>query len=357
MWSYTIHDTISGDRLMYFPGSQVSGRWGRTPGGGDGSHTFLVRDADWSMGGGTWRQLSEPNATTTVVAWDGVPVYAGLNLVSTYSRNAGTLEVRHVNVRALFRERNTFGVSTFPSGDLMLAGKSLSGLVRGILQRGVYDWGATWRLPLDLPADGSGGESMTVRRWEWARIDDLLVRVEKLGVTIDFDPYYTATGGLRYATKLGYPNLPGSQLEFNATADETPVTNLTWTSDGTKQISGCFYMGKGSELDMVFGEAGFVGGPGIPMRDASRSAKDIADGGKLDRMAMADLVANRSPAQEWSFDLVNDGAWSPSVLRPGTRVRLGVWGDPVIPDGNHDLIVTGVSGDGSDVLKPEVRPA
>lgn len=355
MWTYSLHNTISGQRLTTLSAS--SSRWGRTPGAGDGEHVFQLLDADVPLPRSIARQLAMPNEVALVAAWDGVPLYAGLVLVGEYSRDGGTVTVQHADIRVLFSERLTFGVGAYGQGDLVLTGKSLSGLVRGILQRGVYEWGTTWRIPLDLPADGAGGESLSVKNWEWSTIGELLERVEKLGAIIDFDPYYDGSGNLRWATRVGVSALPGASLEFVVTADETPITGLKTRLDGTQQLSGCFYMGKGTEADMRFGEAGFISGPTIPVRDAARSAKDESDPAKLNRMALTDLQHNRNPANSWTFALVADGTWNPQLLKPGARIRLHHVGDPYLLDGYTDLIVTGVTGNDTHTLIPEVTLA
>lgn len=354
MWSFTLHETITGERLNVV--NVNSGSWGRSPGAGSGSHVVQLRDAGFPVSRSVARQLAEPNKVSLAVAWNGVVLYAGVVIDGLYSRDDATVTVQHVDVRSLMKQRGTFGVTTYPDGDLMLRGKSLSGLVAGIVSRGVYWWGDTWRLPVDLPADTSGGNQMLVNKWEWVTIEELLVRVEKLGAVIDFDPYYDANGWLRWRVRVGTPRLPGTSFEWVATAEETPVSKLTVRHDGAKQITGCFYMGKGTEADMRFGEAGFIGGPRIPVRDATRSAKDESNVAALNQMALTDLQANRSPTVEWAFDLVADGSWSPAGLKPGARITLWSSGDPFILDGSNSLVVTGVSGDMSYVLQPEVMP-
>ncbi len=354
MWGYTIHNTITGKRLASFTST---GTHSRAPGAGSGGHTFKLNDASMPISRIDMKTLQEPNESVLTVSWAGVPVYAGLVMESVYARDAATITVQHIDIRALMQERLTFGVSAYAQGDLTISSKSLSGLVRGILQRGVFEWGSTWRLPIDLPADGAGQQSLRVKNWEWARIEDLLQRVEKLGAVIDFDPYYTAAGDLRFAVRVGTPNLPGASLEWVATAEATPVINLQVTKNGSKQLSGCFYMGKGTEADMRVGEAGFIAGPTIPVRDAARSAKDESDVTKLNSMALADLQKNRRASEQWSFALVADDTWPVEKLKPGARITLHCYGDPVIDDGAHAFIVTGVAVDSStSVITPEVTP-
>lgn len=350
-----MHDTITGERLLDV--HPKSGRWARKPGAGSGDHSFNLRDPRWGLPRAIARSLFEPNIRTLVVAWDGAPVYAGVIHSAEYHRATGDVAVRHVDVRVLFSQRLTFGVGGYSDGDLAVTGKSLSGLVRAILKYGVGAdgrGGPEWGLPLDLPADTSGSHSLDVKRWEWATIENLLSRVEKLGATIDFDPYYAANGALRYVARVGAPRLPGATSEFVVTASKSPVTSLTYKWDGSKQLSGCFYMGMGSEADMKWGEAGYIEGPRMPVRDAARSAKDVDEVAKLTQMAMHDLVQHRAPSEEWSFGVVIDGAVSPLSLRPGGRVTMISDGDDFVPDGAHELVVTGLSGDLSRLIVPEV---
>lgn len=354
MWGYTIHNTISGELVAALAGD---GRHGRAPGAGDGEHTFQLADAVKPLTSGEVQALQEPNATTIAVSWNGVPVYAGLVIDSDYSRDRATLTIQHVDIRTLFQERLTFGVNSYAAGNLSVTGKNMSGLVRGVLQRGIFDWGSTWLLPVDLPADVAGSQEIVVKNWEWARIEDLLQRVEKLGAVIDFDPYFDDSGGLRFRVRVGAPHLPGTSLEWVVTAQDSPVVNLHVRKNGSKQLTGCFYMGKGTEADMRIGEAGFIAGPRIPVRDAARSAKDESDVATLNKMALTDLQGNRTAQTTWSFQLVADQSWDVAAMKPGARITLHMHGDPVISDGAHTFIVTGVSVDSTtSIITPEVTP-
>ncbi|UOQ58092.1 hypothetical protein MUN78_04400 [Leucobacter allii] len=354
MWSYTIHDTITGNRIMSVAPS--SGRWGRTPGGGSGEHVLQLLDAENPMPREWIRNIATPNERCIVVAWAGVPLYAGMILNVRYRRKDGTVRLKHADIRALMAQRLTFGVGGYPVGDFSSSGKTFSGLVRDIIYRAVYHWQEHWRLPIDLPADGTATRSLTSKAWEWATIEDLLQRVEKRGAAVDFDPYYDSEGRLRWATRVGTPTLPGERLEFVVTARDSPVTDLEVELDGTEQLTGVFYMGKGSEADMRYGEAKVSPG-NVPVRDAARSAKDVAEAAALTQMAEKDLAEHSSAAVVWSFDLVADDTWNPALLKPGARIALETRGDPFLADMSRDLVVTGVSGDGSRVLKPEVMPA
>jgi len=352
MWGIQFHDTITGEPLLRAEASE--GAWRRALGRGGGQHTFPVQDR--ALGSSVWRQVTEPNACTLAVLWDGFPVYAGLVTRAVYEFG-GALKVHHSEgFRALMGQRMTFGVGGYVSGDLQVTDRSSSGTVRAILLRALASdrgYPANWQLPLDLPEDGAGGFSALWRRWDFLTIEDLLTQVEGLGNQIDFHPYYDENGWLRFETRLG-PPLPGGQFEWNVTAPQSAVSSLTVTTDGTKQLSGCFYIGKGSEADMLWGEAGFIPGPGGPIRDMARSTKDVDDTTRLTNMAMADLVEHRYPITQYDLT-VDAGSVDVPSLVPGAKVRLESYGDPYLEDGARDLTVVGVSGDMSWTLKPEVQ--
>lgn len=357
MWTFQVHETITGRPLLVVEPSE--GDWRRAMGAGSGRHVIQLRDQESPFPPSVAQQIAEANATTFVVAWSGVPVYAGLIDRAVYSFASGRLTLNHVEgFRALLRERHTFGVSTYGAGNLIVSNRSASGVVHAILQRGIFDWGATWRLPVDLPADTAGGYSFPWYNYEWNRIDDLLDQIEKMGFEIDWRPYFDAAGYLRWETRVGSP-LGGALFEFPVTVDESAVSKLDVTVDGTRQLTGCFYMGKGSEADMRRGEAGFVDGPGIPVRDGALSAKDVENTDVLNQMAMAELVKHRSATTQWDFTLTSD-AKNPidfAALTTGVTLRLPTYGDEFIPDGLNPMRLIGLSGDMTHTVTPEVQTA
>lgn len=362
MWLFSIHNTISGAKLLDVQPS--AGSWRRAlGGGGSGNHTMQLRAAGEGFSPAIARQLSEPNQASLAVHWNDTCLYAGAIINAKYARTTGALTVQHnEGLREILRNRSTFGVGGgYVDGDLIVSNRSASGAVRAILSRGAGgSWGSTWDLPIDLPADGAGSISFTWRRWDFHMIDDLLGQIEKLGYEIDFRPYLTAAGVLRYQTVVA-SKVTAGLLEFNVTAERTPVTGLEVTRDGSKQLSGVFTLGKGSEDKMLRGEAGFVAGPTIPVRDAVRSMKDVSNVDRLNEMSMADLVANRYPSEQWNFSLVaeldDDGAEVLDVagLIPGATMRMLSSGDEYITDGVHDLRLVGLSGDMTRTLTPEVQ--
>lgn len=362
MWGVSIHDTMSGAKLLDIDPSD--GTWRRgLGGGGQGSHTLQLRDQQSDLTPALARQISEPNATTTAVGWDGFCLYAGTNTRAVYSRDTGALSISHnEGPRGLLANRTTFGVGGgYPAGDLVVTDRSAAGAVRAILYRGAGgSWGSTWNLPIDLPADAAGSISFTWRRWDFHMIDDLLGQVEALGYEIDFRPYFTPTKDLRYLTVVS-PRISTLPLEFSITAEQSLVSGLTVTRDGNKQLSGVFTLGKGSEDKMLRGESGFIAGPTIPVRDAVRSRKDVGSTARLADMSTADLEEHRSPTEQWDFSLTaaldehGNELLDMQRLIPGAELTLHTSGDEFIPDGAHAMRLIGIGGDMTRTLKPEVQ--
>lgn len=366
MWRFSIHNTISGAKLLDVQPS--SGSWRRAlGGGGSGSHTLQLRAKGDEVPADVARQLSEPNAASLAVRWDDTCLYAGAVINAKYDRSSGALTIGHnEGIREILRNRTTFGVDAttgigpgYAGGDLIVSARSAPATVRAILRRWLGNGGIA-ELPIDLPADGAGPVSFTWRRWDFHMIDDLLGQVEKLGYEIDFRPYITPAGVLRYQTVVA-PTITAGLLEFTVTAERTPVTDLTVTRDGSKQLTGVFVLGKGTEDKMVKGGAGNQAGPMIPVRDAVRSMKDVADVARLNEMAMADLLAHRYPTEQWDFSLVaevdRDGTELLDVagLIPGATMRMLSSGDEYITDGLHTMRLVGIAGDMTRTLKPEVQ--
>lgn len=362
MWRFSIHNTISGAKLLDINPSD--GSWRRAlGGGGQGQHVLRLRDGEQEITPAVARQLSEPNAASIAVRWDETVLYAGTISRAVYERDTGELTIHHnEGIRELLRNRTTFGVGGgYVDGDLVVTNRAAHSVVRAILYRGAGGtWGASWDLPIDLPADAAGSLSFTWRRWDFHMIDDLLGQVEALGWEIDFRPYLTAGGVLRYETIVG-SRIAAGTLEFVVTAEKTPVTGLAVSRDGSKQLSGVFVLGKGSEDKMLRGEAGFVAGPTIPVRDAVRSRKDVSSAARLDEMAMADLLEHRYPTEQWDFSLqaevdADDAELlDVAALIPGVTLRLISSGDSFIPDGSHSMRMLAIRGDMSRTLKPEVQ--
>lgn len=350
MWRFFIHDTMSGVCLVeVFPSA---GSWTRRLNGqGGGSHTFVLTDVLTGFDRSTWRSLLAPNARTLTVCWGEVPVYAGVVLKSTYNRDSRTVSVDHSEIRTLMKNRLTFGVQDYTSGDLTITAKSGSGAVRAITQRSVQ-WSSDWALPIVHSADGVGQISKTWRWYEVVTIEDCLGEIEKEGWEIDFYPTFDSTRKLSHVVRVGKP-ITGNLIDFNMTAASMPVTDLSVVTDGASQLTGVFVTGNGTGVDIVSGWAGNSGSTGIPIRDAPRSGNSEQSVAALTRIAEAYLADWDLPIEQWSFSLNLHGE-SPLSVRPGEQVKFITRADPWIVDADRVFRVVAISGNMSLSVKPEV---
>ena len=352
VWSFQVHETMTG--LLRLTVEPSEGSWTRRlNGGGQGQHKFVLRGGDLSPA--VARDLFRPNASTLAVLWDGVPVYAGVIVSTTYDRAAGVLTVSHAELRMIWAQRLTFGVSNYVDGDLTVTNRNLSGAARAVIARGMA-WGTIWQLPVDLPADGSGTFSAQWKRYQCLTIEDLLAQLESEGCEIDFRPYLTGAGVLRWQTRIGAPGITSGAFDLPITPDGTAVVDLTVTTDGARQVTGAFFVGNGTEADMLTAFSTGLGALTIPVRDAYRSAKDVTSVTQLTRLAVAEVQANWLPVTQWSFAVTLGDYVSPTSLLPGVVVAMDARGDDWIADGKLSQRVIGLSGDMTLKVKPEVQP-
>lgn len=354
MRTYRFFDTISGNPIFSLPAVDRGGSHSRkVTGAGSAQYTVPLQGIGLSRD--VARLISEPNGVSFAVVWGSHVEFAGPVQAVDYSRDTRSMTVRAKELRPLFSQRLTFGVLNYGQGDLTVSNRSLSGAARAVLARAMQ-WGELWELPVDLPADGSGTFSAEWKNYQCLTIEDLLQQIEKAGTEIDFRPYLTSAGALRYETRLGNP-IKGAQTDLPVSTKKSRVIGLTVQRDGTNQLSGVFYGGNGSEADMLTASGFGAAGPRIPVRDAFRSAKDVTDPTRLQVLAQENLRQYRSPLEQWSFSVKIGGGITPDKVQVGQVLKMSVYGDSFIPDGEYVHRVIGVSG-GTDMnLALEVQPA
>ncbi|MGN7861450.1 hypothetical protein ACTJI8_12790 [Microbacterium sp. 22303] len=357
MWSHVICDTFTGTRLQtVFPDE---GTWKTSiTAVGDGSHTFKLRDEDTKLDRATWRDISTPWARTLVTCWDDTPIYAGLFGRREYDQPSGTLVLKSVELRQVLAIRMPFTVPEYdPNGVRAMAGLSLRGIMRKILELGTYRGGANdWNLPVVLPAEEGGSESRSWQMYNFETVEQLLQQIEGAdgGPDLHLRPRWGASGALEWEARIGAPTLTGPTFEYDLTAEEIGLTSFGVVEDASMQLTGVFSIGSGSEADMRVGQSPFTGvpGPHIPNLDATRSFKTISDKPQLDQRALSELRAFRSPSLAISTDTTASEVLPAMVL--GSTVRAWVEDDDFLPDGWMTTTVTGMSGDLTEKLTLEV---
>lgn len=354
MLTYSIHDTISGQKVTDIPAAD--GSWTRRINGmGNATHTFMLRDANYPYSRSQNRNFFQTNSRVLAVRDGRTVLYAGVMLKPTYTQDTGALSVPTVEIREFWRVRMTFGVANYQDGDLQLTNVNEQAAVAALITRGTR-WGSTWELPIDLPSGQAAGDfDADWKRYQCLTIDTLLKQIEARGFEIEFSPYLANDADdLRWSTTVARKITRGA-IDLPVSVADSAVTGLKHTLDGTRQLSGAFFAGNGTDEDMVTGFAWAMDGPRIPVRDSLRTAKDIRAVKELNKLASADLAANRSPIEQWSFNVTAGDTVSSSVLLPGNILRLSVLRDEWIDDGNHDLRVIALRGSDGYTFTPEVQ--
>lgn len=357
MWSYWIVATQSGVKQLQVVPS--AGRWRTVMNGvGDGEHTFPLRDTLTALPRSTWQGLAQPWARTLVVCWDDTPVYAGVILKSKYERATGMLELTHSELRVIFSRRMSFMVPTFtPSGSFTLSSKSLRGLVRGVVAKGAISVpGDDWHIPVVLPADEGGSESRTWFTYNFDSIESMITELQDTdgGPDVHLSPRWSTSGTLEWVLRIGTPALTGVTVEWNATANSDAL-ELVQTMDATKQVTGMFALGNGSEQDMKVGKSPNVGIPGsdIPNLDTTRPFKSVDNVTELNALALGELKAFREPTTQFSVSTLASGVLPALVV--GSTIKVWVDGDEFMNDGWRTGYLLGMSGDTSEKIGLEIQ--
>jgi hypothetical protein len=349
-----VFDTVTGaPQLTVHP---TAATWGaKLDGGAQGSCTIPLRGFG-TLPRGFARNLLLVNARMIAhIDENDTVIAAGVILRTVYNRDTGAVTANWVDIRELFRQRLPFGVLSWgPSGTLNVEDRTYAGAVRAILYRGMGSGDQpAWDLPIALPPDeGPGSFTKKWNYYDVPIIDDMLREVEKEGIEIYFDPYIASNGHLRFATRVGRRIALGDPLDLPATTPETRVSGLTVTIDGSKQLTGVFVVGTGTEADTKVAGAGH--GPyDIPVRDARRAAKDVKSTTRLQRIADAALEDNFDYIVQRSYGVRLGSPVNAGHVKPGHLLRMDVQGDDWLADLRTTQRVLSVSGDLTENVKVE----
>lgn len=371
-WSFQICDTRTGVRkLEVFPSD---GRWSRRlNNSASGSHTFQLGDRLLTRH--QWWDLTTPWSRTLVVSWiDGTvetAVYAGVITSTNYSWDKKTLQVDHVDLRDLFKNRYPFGVGSYWSdgtetkpGKLVCTNLSFRAIASRLVYEGANGPFPFYSLPIVLPSMTEAGPfSETYENWRFVTVyealDDLQNRAG--GPDIDFDPQWTgANGSLQWIMQVGVPTQYSSQLvgetfELNLTAADHGASSYGLARNGMKQLTGVFAIGEGTEEDML------VGGDGldvsdIPALDATQSFKGVDSKPVLASYSAATTAVLKDPILQTNFSLRADSWPGAARLKLASMFHIYSAGDEYLPDGYTDVRMIGISGDMTYQLVPVLQP-
>jgi hypothetical protein len=322
-------------------------------GEGSSTATFKTDDAEHPLTNvaATFR----PNARGLAVLWGDVVEYAGKIESWAYDRDAQNLAVSTVEIRAEMLWRLTYGVNVYEQGTLSIVAKSAAGAVRAILARAMQ-WSSEWALPIDLPADTAGLISQTWEFWRKLRISDLLQQIEEEGYEIYFRPR-KAGNQIRFETIVS-SRIRLGRTTFMLQAAELPIDHISYTVDGSIEVTGVQVLGDGMEQDQKVAWAGSTTGQDIIIRDTKKAYPDLV-GTRLQQATNAGLAEDQDPLVQWSVGrfLISE-EWSSEHALPGRGWAIYSKGDVIIPDGTHELRVISSRGNvTSNAIEVEVQRA
>ena len=351
MWEVWVRDMKTGapiDRV--FP---VAFPWSSSINGdGSGTATFKVDDAEHPLTRDEIWDLFQPNAHGISLQWGNYVAYAGKISTWEYDREKKTVDVRTVDLWTEWEWRLTYGVNGYTSGTLTVANRTHSGAVAAILARAMQ-WSPDWAYPIDLPADAPGTFSATWEYWKKMKISDLLDQIRDEGYEIYLRPYIASNGYLRYQTRVA-PKITVGSSTFHLLAAASPLSKVSYTLDGSRQLTGLQGVGNGTGQDQEVAWSG--SGPySIPIRDAKEEFPDLS-GARLQAATTAALARDLSPTSQWSIgEFTIDETWTAEHAEIGRVWQIETTNEPVIPDGPHTLRVIGASGGLSTKIRTEIQ--
>ena len=362
MWTWTIVDTVSGNRLQdVIP---VSNGWARVMNGiGSGSHAFVasaIGDNPNASGNSARRTLTAPWARTLVVSWDGISRYAGIILKRTYNPDTNRITIEHSELREIFKRRFTFGTNGYQGeggGKLIIEKNTIASLVGWLIYQALQGTASNWSLPVILPPRNiAGPHTRTWHDYNFPVIESELTELQNAfgGPDIDFTPEWTEDRRLVWRSRVGA--LTGRRLEANLSAIERPkATKVVVTEDGAKSGNMLYALGDGQERDMLVRKA--RANTDQPALERIENYAQLKDLGWLQNHADADLATFRNPTEQVSFviragdkpgvnDLVLGQPW-------GLYTKNSGWFD----DGWHDYrLISYASADLGENITLQMQP-
>lgn len=356
LWNLRIFRSRTGSPEFVLPMSAAN--W-TTRLGSKGSATHAAKLRGLGIPQSFIREVSRGNKYTLAHCWGDHVAYAGVIQNRGYSERREELRLYSKELRAaLLGKRLTHGVNEYnpATGVLTIASRSRAAAVRVVLNAAMKGGAVPgWELPIDLPTDSAGGFSAAWRHDEGLTVENMLAQIEADGVDIDFAPYITSAGMLRWETRVGNPITVGTPFTLPVRAPGSIVMNPESDDDFSDQYTGLLGFGNGYGEDRLWTFSPRTGdGIGdLPVMDTRTNFDRINDQTRLDAANDAEYAKKHVSLEQWDYSLYIGGI-GPAMAAPGRLHDLHTYGSLFNLDGGRALRVDALSGGLNYVVKPEV---
>ncbi|BCW79012.1 hypothetical protein [Arthrobacter sp. NicSoilC5] len=274
-------------------------------------------------------------------------------------------------VKALNWQQINSGVSVQRSS-LDFNGLTLGSIARELVRLSVFGNPANPGLPIVLPdMVDAGTNERHYKGYELPYLGDLLRKLTQVqdGPDIRFQPRFSADPTrIEWVMTHGSPASPllyqtGPDWWWDGTVEESGVSDITTSEDGSDMADRVWQPGAGSELEMKLATASdytLLTNAGYPWTEGDAASKDVEDQGILQGHANAAMAAARRPVETWDMSVrANTSPYLGQYL-PGDFAQINVPAtNQMIDPGVRRVRVMAIDGDNTMNVKltPAPMPA
>lgn len=305
--------------------------------------------------------LLEPLKRALVVEWDGTPVYGGVILKHSYSRDTQTLTTPLADAMWwVLRRRHLLASRGSDAAARNIEWRNLTygTLVKRAIQQ-AQAGGPEYALPIVVPADDAGVHSETLYGYHMPIAAELIedITAKDMGPDVSFRPRWTAAGTIEWV-RLSDPFDQSTYpvYELHVSAPESGITNLRSETDASNVTNRLFGLGEGTEKNMLVEPVADTTSRYLPL-ERSVAFKQESDRGRLRSLAQAELSTTNAPTVQVSMDLPADGTPNAAQIRLNGMVRWIATDDPYLSPTWNEARVIELSGNTStNRIHVELQP-
>lgn len=330
----------------------TSGSWARMRNGGStGQMVIDTRDERFK---GTQRLPVWPWQSWLVIEWRHPSsdtwnvMYAGVITEAAYDWASKELTLSHSDLWAIFAKRIVTIDRTNKISDSKVtwSGLSKATMIKRIIQNIQQPYGAdlVYDLPIILPADVSGSESLTVYGYNFEKASDLIDDIvnDDEGPDVDFRPRWSSSGSLEWVMEV---NANKSHVrDYDLDADQSSVLNMVYRLNADNVVNKLYGTGEGTERRTLTRQS--TAGPFTYI--AMERAEKFSTVKSLDRLQSLTTGFRRArdgAIRQLDMSVRADGSPWLSELRLGGSVRWKANKDSWLLSGWHAFEVIGLAGD------------